>query len=617
MLPRIHACASCATLLLLSAASAMAETKQLLWGDTHVHTSYSPDAYLSGNFSATPETAYRFAMGLPVIHPSTRTRVQLETPLDFLVVADHAESMGVFKAAAEGKIPREGMGMTDKILAWLTEKGMAWMTGDPENIIYFMKFATAKTTDVVESAKSSPNLPIPGTAIIRRNTWDASIEAADAYNNPGEFSAIIGWEWSSIPAGANLHRVIFTASDASVAKNWIPYASSESNYPEDLWRWLDKTSAETGADFISIPHNSNISRGFMFPAEKTLKDNPIDEEWINLRAKFENVVEATQVKGDSETASVVSPNDPFADFENFPYYLKPGVGDYKPGKGDFVRSGLLTGLVLEQKLGTNPYKFGLIGATDSHTGLATAEEPNFWGKMATDAKPEDKGKDNNHIPKLGWLMSASGLAAVWSEENTRGSIFAAFKRKEVYATTGPRIAVRVFGGADITAEDLASTDINTASEKGVPMGGELIALTSAPSFLVHAAKDPMSAHLDRVQMIKGWYHKGETFEKVYDIVWAGDRAVNANDMVPEVPNTVDIKTGEYSNEHGTETLSTVWTDPDFNSAQPAFYYIRVLEVPTPRHSLLDAIALNIPAEETGQSATLQERAYTSPIFYTP
>jgi len=605
-----------APLCALSIASVRAEP-QLLWGDTHVHTYYSPDSYLSQNLTAGPDTAYRFAMGLPVVHPSTRSRVQIETPLDFMVVADHAESMGVYRWVNERGIPREGLGMKDRLQAWLTEVGAGFMVGNPNSIAFLLKFGTAKTTDVVESAKESANVPIPNSEVMEHETWLESIAIADAYNNPGKFSTLIGWEWSSIPAGANLHRVVFTASDASVASQFDPFSSSDSNYPEDLWRFLEQTSGETGADFISIPHNSNISRGFMFPAQNRLRGTEIDEEWLNLRAKWENVVEATQVKGDSETDPAVSPDDPFADFESFPYYLKPGVGAYTADTGDFVRSGLRTGLELEARTGVNPYKFGLIGSTDSHTGLATAEEANFWGKLATDSTPESKSRTAGEIPKLGWAMSASGLAAVWAEENTRDAIFAAFKRREVYATTGPRIAVRVYGGSGFAPGDENAADLAAVGASGVPMGGELTALDTAPSFIIQASKDPVSANLDRVQMIKGWLEGGKSFEKVYDIVWAGDRQAGADGQVPAVVDTVDAATGSYTNEHGASTLAAQWTDPDFDPVQSAFYYVRVLEVPTPRHSTLDAIALQIDPSETDQPVSIQERAYTSPIFYNP
>lgn len=603
-------------LLIAGSAAATAADKQLLWGDTHVHTNLSPDAYLNGNYDAGPDVAYQFAKGLPVVHPSTRTRVQLQTPLDFLVVADHAGSMGVFRAAAEGRLPTEGMGVVESMTAWIAEKGMAYLAGNPESIVKVFEYATPSTNDVVEAAKGKPRVPIPGADVIQQESWVETITAADANNDPGNFSAIIGWEWTSIPAGANLHRVIFTEVNADIAGQFMPYSQQQSTYPEDLWRWLDEVSEKTGADFVSIPHNSNISRGFMFPAEKTLRDAPIDEEWIDLRARWETTVEATQYKGDSETDPTLSPEDEFADFEQFEFYLKPGVGDYQPEAGDFVRSALRLGLEIEQQKGQNPYKFGLIGSTDSHTSLAAAEEPNFWGKMASDSTPESKSRASAHIDKMGWRMSASGLAAVWAEENTREAILQAFKRRETYATTGPRIAVRVYAG-DFVAGDEKSTDIHTASAKGVPMGGELTGLEKAPSLLIHAAKDPKSAHLDRVQVIKGWYAGGKSFEQVYDVAWSGERIPDASGKVPAVEDTVNHETGFYTNDYGAATLSTVWTDPDFDPAQPAFYYVRVLELPTPRHSTLDAIALGIAPEETGMPVSIQERAYTSPIWYTP
>ncbi len=592
-------------LVLMTPLQSLAGDTQLLWGDTHVHTYYSPDSYLNGN--AGPDTAYRFARGLPVIHPSTRTRVQIETPLDFLVVADHAESMGVFRQVIEQGVPGDGLGLIEKTQAWFIARVLRYLLSRPDGITLLLEYATEETADVVEAAKVTPSLPIANTRLMERNAWLESIVAADANNLPGEFTALIGWEWSSIPAGSNLHRVLFTPEDATVAINFQPFSSSMSNYPEDLWHWLDKTSAETGADFISIPHNSNISRGYMFPAQNRLRGTPIDDEWINLRARWESVVEATQVKGDSETDPSVSPDDPFADFESFPHYLKPSAPAFDPGPGDFVRSALRTGLALEQQLGSNPYKFGLIGSTDSHTGLATAEEGNFWGKMASDSLPEDKADSSGHIDKLGWTMSASGLAAVWAEDNSRQSIFDAFRRREVYATTGPRIAVRVYAG----------TDISMASTSGVPMGGELVELEVAPSFLIQAAKDPKSANLDRVQMIKGWLQGEETHERVYDVVWSDDRQADAAGNIPAIPNTVDATTGHYSSAYGAATLAAVWIDPNFDPAQAAFYYVRVLEVPTPRHSTLDAIALGVDVKQTGQAVSIQERAYTSPIYYSP
>ena len=592
--------------------------KQLLWGDTHLHTYYSPDAYLNKNQSIGPNEAYRFAKGLPVTHPSTQEKVQLNAPLDFLVIADHAESMGVIKASVEKKIPRDNLSLTEKITAYFTEKLFGYLNNNPKGLQLLFKYATDDTTDVVEAAKTKAGFTIPNGEVIEQSTWQSITDAADEHYEPGIFTSLIGWEWTSIPAGANLHRVVFTNSDAKVAQSYQPFSSALSNYPEDLWQWLEEASQMTGADFIAIPHNSNISRGFMFPSEKRLRDTAIDIDWVAQRAKWETVVEITQVKGDSETDPSLSPNDNFAEFEEFPHYLKQDVADYTPEKGDFIRPALLTGLKLEKQHGKNPYAFGLIGSTDSHTGLATADESNFWGKMASDSALADKQKSVSGIEKFGWAMSASGLAAVWAEDNNRSAIFNAFKRKEVYATTGSRIQVRVFAGKDYLPGDGSRLTMAQAAQLGVPMGGELSQLSSAPRFIIYAMKDPRGAHLERVQIIKGWLTSdGRTQEKIYNVAWSGDRKLSDQGELEAVPNTVDLNTGEYTNEFGASALATVWQDPDFNQQQRAFYYVRVLEIPTPRHSTRDAIQLNQAVKTTLQTATLQERAYTSPIWYRP
>jgi hypothetical protein len=608
-----------AALLLFLATPASAE-KQLLWGDTHVHTNYSTDAYLNQNFTASPDTAYRFAKGQPVREPATGGKVQIQTPLDFLVVTDHAGGMGTVKLAIEEGFPREGLGFSEWMRSWTMEKLFRLMAKNPGYMDKLLERAFPDTDDVREAADIPANLPIPYQREILIDTWRDSTNTAEAHNEPGVFTAIIGWEWTSIPAGANLHRVVFTDGNASSAQQFVPRTAPESNHPVALWRWLEEVSAKTGDEFISIPHNSNISRGFMFPVDKRLDGEPIDREWIDLRAKWERVVEITQIKGDSETHPVLSPDDPFADFESYPHIISPREIPYDPQAGDFVRSALRTGLALEEQFGANPYQFGIIGSTDSHTGLATAEEPNFWGKFPTDATLDRKMISLGDTEKFGWVVSASGLAAVWAENNDREHIMQAFKRREVYGTTGPRIGVRVYGGvspATTREEGEPDFDLDTIISTGVPMGGELNTLESAPSFYIEAMSDPKSGYLDRIQMVKGWMVNGETFEKVYDVAWSGDRQADENGNIPAIVNTVDPKTGQFSNEHGAPALTTMWTDPDFDPAQPAFYYARVLEIPTPRHSTLDALALNIPAEDTGQPISLQERAYTSPIHYRP
>jgi hypothetical protein len=455
----------------------------------------------------------------------------------------------------------------------------------------------------------------------------------------------MGWEWSSTPQGQNLHRVVVMKGDKSNGSQFIPYTALDSSRPEDLWAWLTRTSEETGADFIAIPHNSNISGGLMFPLVDS-GGNAVDAEYAKLRMRWEPVVEMTQIKGDSETHPRLSPNDEFADYETYEHLIAvEGIeapSMFSDGflgslseedralieaqeeriveNGDYARTALMRGLVLEDRVGANPYKFGMIGSTDSHTAMASAEEDNFHGKMAIDSTPETKAEDI--IPGTpGWDMGAAGLAAVWATENTRQGIFDAMQRKEAYATTGPRIELRFFGGWEFRNRDARARDIASVGyDKGVPMGGDLTAAPDgkAPSFLIRAVKDPVGGNLDRIQVIKGFLNDdGMPEEKIYDVALSDNRKAGADGKVPPVGNTVDVNTASYTNSIGDAELATVWTDPDFEADKRAFYYVRVLQIPTPRHTLYDAIALGIPVEETGHPAAIQERAYSSPIWYTP
>ena len=460
-----------------------------------------------------------------------------------------------------------------------------------------------------------------GAKLMARNVWNEAIQTADQHNDPGNFTTLIGWEWSSIPGGANLHRVVFTSADAELAAKFEPFSSATSQYPEDLWAWLETTSKEIGAEFVAIPHNSNISKGYMFD-NKSLRGVPFTPESAALRAKWEPVAEATQFKGDSETHPAVSPNDPFADFETYSHYIQQDPPPYDPKAGDYIRSALLRGLAIEERIGFNPYRFGLIGSTDSHTGLASAEEPNFWGKFPRDSIPENKrGTSISPDGPNGWSMSASGLAAVWAEDNSREAILAAFKRREVYATTGPRIGVRVYAGWDLTEADLAPGNIDqVAGDRGVPVGGELPAAPEggAPRFLIQVTKDPKSGNLDRVQVVKGWIDaSGKTHERIFDVAAEDGRGRDANGAFIAVGNTVDPDRFTYTNTIGSRALSTVFEDPDFDATRNAFYYIRVLEIPTPRHSVGDAVALGEDPKTIKRGWFIQERAYTSPIWYRP
>ncbi len=599
---------------------AFAESRQLLWGDTHLHSSNSFDAYLNLNMSVDPSTAYRYAKGLPVVHASHRARVQIRTPLDFLVIADHAEYLGVMRHIVERGIPVDDLGLVDRISAWYIEYWLGDVIENDEGMAAFSQFLP-DAQSVEEAAASPLSSIIPNSERMQRTVWQEAIRIADEYNEPGEFTALIGWEWSSIPAGANLHRVVFTSSGADVASEFQPWSSADSMYPEDLWSWLDETAARTGAEFVSIPHNSNISKGYMFDT-RTLRGAAYDEAKARERLRWEPVVEVTQFKGDSETHPDFSPEDSFADFELYPYYIEQNAPPYAPKVGDYIRPALLRGLEMESKINFNPYRFGLIGSTDSHTGLSSAEEPNFWGKFPRDSTPEKKeARWRPGRGPSGWSMSASGLAAVWAEENTRSSILEAFRRREVYATTGPRMRLRIFAGWDYEEADLQAKSVEEVGYgRGVPMGGELSAAPEdgSPRFLIHALKDPGGAHLDRVQVVKGWVDaSGKAHERVIDVMGSGDRIPDARGMLPPVGNTVDPETARYSNTIGAAQLSAFWRDPDFDPAQRAFYYIRVLQIPTPRHSLFDAIALRKDPEQIDGPWWIQERAYTSPIFYSP
>ncbi len=410
-----------------------------------------------------------------------------------------------------------------------------------------------------------------------------------------------------------------TDLDSEAVKTFQPFGFDDSRYPQDLWQWLEQTSEATGGNFIAIPHNSNISKGAMFDTI-TMRNEPIGAEYAEMRRRWEPIVEITQYKGDSETHPLLSPNDLFADFEDYPYYIQRDWTEYKPQVGDFIRSALIRGMQIEREIGLNPYQFGVIGSTDSHTGLSAAEENNFHGKFATDSRPSLKrvGWSDNANSSFGWAMGAQGLAAVWAEENTRESIMQAMKRRETYATTGPRIGLRFYGGYGLDARALEASTFPYESSGAVPMGGELDQKAdSVPVFLVHAMADPKSGTLDRVQIVKGWVDEvGEAHEQIFDVAWSSpDRILDDGSLRP-VPNTVDLETGTWSNDAGAATLTAEWRDPEFDPTVAAFYYVRVLEVPTPRHSLLDKLALGGDVD-TRRPDTVQERAYSSPIWYRP
>jgi hypothetical protein len=590
-----------------TASAVRAEPSQVFWGDTHLHTSYSPDAYFFGNNTADPDTAYRYAKGYPVVHPYHKAKIQIGTPLDFLVVADHAEMMGVPFRLGRGD---------ERLTKTATGKRLIKMLQAGKGQEVFVEFL-----DRINNNK--PYKELDGEDV-RKSVWAETVAITERHNAPGRFTSFIGWEWTSTPKGKNLHRVVFMPQGGEVAAKFIPYSSFDSIEPEDLWAWLEETTARTGASFVAIPHNSNISGGLMFN-DVDSEGRPITAEYARTRMKWEPVIEVTQIKGDSETDPILSPNDEFADYEPFMHVLDSEDlgGGAKPvlGPGDFARAALGRGLEIEAKVGVNPYKFGMIGSTDSHTGMASAEEDNFHGKTAYDSIPENRFNTFLEVKGFGADMSAAGLAGVWSPVNDRNALFEAFQRKEVYASTGPRIRVRFFGGWDYADDAAGQKNIaQIGYDNGVPMGGDLTEAPEgkAPRFLVYAIKGPRGANLDRVQVVKGWLNEnGTAQEMVYNIAWSDDRELRDDGSLKPVGNTVDIATGRYTNEIGDAQLSTVWEDPDFDPEVRAFYYLRVLQIPTPRHTLYDAIALGMDPQKTGHPPTIQERAYSSPIWYTP
>jgi hypothetical protein len=587
---------------------------QPYFGDTHLHTSFSMDA---GAFGARlgPRDAYRFARGEEV-NASSGQPVKLSRPLDFLVVADHSDNMGFFPDLFAGK---------PELLAH--PMGRKWY-----DMINSGKGAEAAIAIIVAFSQGTFPKEImyfPGTRPYR-GAWQETIAAAEHHNQPGRFTAFIGYEWTSNTGGNNLHRnIVFrdNGDRARLVEPFTVYPPYGSDNPVALWKWMEAYETKTGGNVLAIPHNGNLSNGRMFPMVEAF-GRKVDREYAEQRARWERLYEATQMKGDGETHPFLSPNDEFADFERWDKgNLDLSVAKQKDMlQYEYVREALKNGLKLEQQLGVNPYKFGLVGSSDAHTGLAALEEENFFGKTtAQEPSPERMLQTFVKSDKAGakimdWEVSASGFAAVWAYENTREAIWDAMQRRETYATTGTRMIVRFFGGWDFEKTDAASRNPGVVGyAKGVPMGGDLNKAPAgkSPSFLVAALRDPIGANLDRIQIVKGWLDaKGAVHEKVYDVAWGGNRKPGAHGKLPAVGSTVDVANATWTNTIGAPELLTVWEDPGFNAAERAFYYARVIEIPTPRWTAYDAKRFGVKPLP-GTKMTLTERAYTSPIWYTP
>ncbi len=586
------------------------------WGDTHLHTGYSMDAGLFGNTTG-HDTAYRFARGEEVMAASGQP-VKLSRPLDWLVLTDHSDGMGMIFDLQAGK---------PNVMA--SEQGRRWS----EALNQGGEASAAAALDLIgnfSQGTMDESLILdysPGSPIYA-SVWETVVEKAEEYNDPGTFTAFIGYEWTSLDKGNNLHRNVVMRDNgdrALMVEPMVTQAPVGSTDPLDLYDWLQTYEDKTGGQVFALAHNGNLSNGIMFPTDKQFTGKAIDEDYVRLRDKWEPLYEFTQIKGDGETHPVLSPDDPFADYETW----DAGNLDLSASKTEdmlkheYAREALKQGMALQKKLGINPYKFGAVGSTDSHTSLATAGSDNYFGK-ATNAEPSPTRMQHPFTKTEngtfeGYELVASGYTGVWAEENTRKSLWDAMVRKETYATTGPRMMVRFFGGWDFTENDLRSRQPAFAGYgRGVPMGGDLTgAKGDAPTFMVYALRDPIGANLDRVQIVKGWMDvDGGLHEKVYDVAWSDGREMGADGQVPPVGDTVNLEMASFTNSIGAAELGAVWTDPEFDAAQQAFYYARVLEIPTPRWVVYDAVRFGVEIPE-GATKVHQERGYTSPIWYEP
>ncbi len=583
---------------------------RVYFGDTHLHTSYSTDSGMIGN-TLGPEQAYRFARG-ETVTSSTGLKARLPRPLDFLVVADHAESLGAAPAIAR-KDPIIMETEFGRKLAELTH------AGKPDQAYDLWLKAGAENKNALAGEK---RLIVPA--------WEHITKVADQYNEPGRFTAFVGFEWTSHPNGNNLHRVVVFRDAQDKARQVIPISRDDTTDPEKLWEWMAGYEMKTGGKVLAIPHNGNLSNGLMFDVVTLTTKKPLDRDYAERRMRWEPLYEVTQMKGDGETHPLLSARDEFASFERWDrgsFGPQPKTKDMLPR--EYAREALKRGLAYETTLGVNPFKFGLIGSTDAHTSLASTTEDNYFGKVVALEPSNDPIRFEEVIagrpaPQGAQMfareVSASGLAAVWARDNTREALWDAMARKEVYATTGTRMRVRVFGGFDFARKDLERSDFaEQGYQRGVPMGGDLKKAPAgkAPSFLVQTVRDPDGANLDRVQIIKGWVDSaGKTHEKVFDVAWSGNRKPGKDGKLPAVGNTVNVKDASYTNAIGTPYLTAYWTDPGFDAKQRAFYYVRVLEIPTPRWTTYDAKVFGV-ALPKDVPASIQERAYTSPIWYTP
>ena len=583
---------------------------KVYFGETHLHTSFSTDAGMVGN-TLGPEDAFKIARGEPFVS-SMGVPGQLSRPFDFVVVTDHSENLGLAPAIAK----------SDPLLlasSWGKEIHDLVKAGKPMEAFDMFVAQIMKGENALEGDD------------MLRTYWNMETAAAEKYNAPGLFTALIGYEWSSAPGGANLHRNIIFRDDKDMADTILPFSSYDSVDPEDLWEFLDAYEKNTGGKVLAIAHNGNLSDGLMFDDVTLTTKKPLDRDYAERRMRWEPIYEVTQIKGDGETLPALSPNDEFADYYTWePASFSALTTTPEMLPKEYAREALKRGLAYEENIGVNPFKFGMIGSTDAHTSIPATEEDSFFGKISPAEPSGDplryeeivNGRPNPdpEVKTRLYESMAGGLTAIWARENTREALWDAMKRKEVFATTGTRLRVRVFGGWDLVKSDLARSDFaEHGYDHGVPMGGDLTKAPDgkAPTMLIRVLRDPDGANLDRVQIIKGWLDRdGKTHERIYDVACAGGREIKNRRCERPVGNTVNIAQASYTNSIGEPFLSTAWTDPDFDAKQRAFYYVRVLEIPTPTWLAFDAkyFKVDLPDDALMEG---QERAYTSPIWYTP
>lgn len=581
--------------------------KDVYWGDTHVHTGWSMDAGLDGA-TLSPEDAYRFALG-ESITSNSGLQAKIKYPYDWFLVSDHSDAMGVINNLIDGN---EEMMQVPVMKKW------------SEALKIGGEAATTVKSDAIRMQANGelPELMMDPKWMV--DAWERTIETAEKFNTPGKFTTFIAYEWTvNADGGNNLHRNVIFRDGADRAKQIIPLTTFETQEPKKLWEWMEAYETKTGGQLLAIPHNGNLSNGRMFE-EKQFDGTPMTKKWVEMRARFEPLFELYQIKGQSEAHPSLSPTDEFADYElwdrgNLILLPKP-KGALKT---EYWREALKSGMRIEKELGTNPFKYGANAATDTHTGISSTEEDNFWGKFKS---LEISNKDRWDFPLLegetdtymGWEQSTSGFMGVWAESNTREAIWDAMMRKETYATTGPRMKVRFFGGFNFSENDLSKDIAEKGYANGVPMGGDLkFTNNKTPNFIISAIKDPNGANLDRIQVIKGWLDaNGKTHEKIYEVKWSGNRQLDSKGKLPAIENTVNLENATYTNTVGTTELKVYFTDPDFDPLQSAFYYVRVLEIPTPRWTLYDKVKhnLTLPAHVP---LTHQGRIATSPIWYNP